>query len=197
MHHGASCSRSGGVIYGLDVAKGLGLLAVLLALAATTAGCGGSSKTSAPASTPSTNSVAPETTGPATTAKTATPTFATAHNCQQLIALGQQFAKAVSSTAGSAAARLSANARALQAMAAAAPSDIRADFQTLATAFNKFVQAYTKAGLKPGRTPTASQLSQIQAASTTFSTPKLRTAEQHLSAWAQKNCSGLGVTTTG
>jgi len=186
------------VIYALDVATKLGFLAVLLALAATVAGCGGSSKKSASSSTtPSTTSVAPETTGPATTAKTATPTFATAHNCQQLIALGQQFAKAVSSTSGSEEARLSADTKALQAMAAAAPSDIRADFQTLAAAFDKFVQAYTKAGLRAGKTPTASQLSQIQAATASFNTQKLRTAERHLTAWAQKNCGGLGVSTTG
>jgi hypothetical protein len=186
------------VIYALDVATKLGFLAVLLALAATVAGCGGSSKKSASSpTTPSTTSVAPETTGPATTAKTATPTFATAHNCQQLIALGQQFAKAVSSTSGSEEARLSADTKALQAMAAAAPSDIRADFQTLAAAFDKFVQAYTKAGISPGKTPTASQLAQIEAASRSFSTAKLRTAERHLTTWAQKNCGGLGVTTTG
>ena len=171
-------------------------MAVLLVLVVAPAGCGGSSKKSA-STAPSTSSVAPQTTGPATTAKTATPTFATAHNCQQLVALGQQFAKLVGSTTGTQAARLNADAKALQALASAAPSDIRTDFQTLATAFNNFVRVYVKSGITAGKTPTASQLSQIQAASTTFSSPKLRGAEQRLNAWAQKNCSGLGVTTTG
>ena len=178
------------------MATRLGLTAVLLVLAVALAGCGGSSKKSA-SSTPSTSSVAPQTTGPATTAKTATPTFATAHNCQQLVALGQQFTKALSATTGNEETRLAAATRELQALAAAAPSEIRADFRSIATAFDKFVHAYRSAGLKPGQQPSAAQLSHIQAAMTSLSTPKLRAAEQHLDAWAQKNCGGLGVTTTG
>jgi len=53
-----------------------------------------------------------------------------------------------------------------------------------------------KAGLKPGQTPTPAQLAQLQAAAKTFSTPKLQAAEQHLTAWAKKNC-GFKTTTTG
>ena len=42
----------------------------------------------------------------------------------------------------------------------------------LAGAFTAFAQAMTKAGLKPGKTPTAAQLAQIEAAAKSFSTPK-------------------------
>jgi hypothetical protein len=36
----------------------------------------------------------------------------------------------------------------------------------------------------------------MAAAAKAFSAPKLQAAEQHLSAWAQKNCGGASTTTT-
>ena len=36
----------------------------------------------------------------------------------------------------------------------------------------------------------------VQAPARVFTVPKLQAAEQHLSAWAHKNC-GIGTTTTG
>jgi len=57
------------------------------------------------------------------------------------------------------------------------------------------MHAFLKAGIKPGTTPTAAQIAQIEAAAKAFSSPKLRAAEQHLSAWAQKNCGGVATTT--
>ena len=75
-------------------------------------------------------------------------------------------------------------------MASAAPSEICGDFQTFATAFSAYGQAFAKAGLQPGKVPSAAQIIQLGAAAKAFNSAKLTAAEQHLSAWAHKNCSG-------
>ena len=72
---------------------------------------------------------------------------------------------------------------------------MRGDFQTLADAFDTYVHALLKAGIKPGQAPTPAQIAKIQAAAKAFSSQKLRAAEQHLAAWAQKNCGGAPTTT--
>ena len=152
------------------------------------AGCGGSSKKSA---SPTTSA------GSTTTSSSAAPKLATSKNCAQLMALGTKLAQTLQTTSGSAETRLRNEAKVFQEYADAAPSDVRGDFQTLASAFNTYMQALLKAGLKPGKAPTPAQIAQIQAAAKAFSTPKLRAAEQHLTAWAQKNCGGIAPTTTG
>ena len=147
-------------------------------------GCGGSSKK--PSASP--------TTAPATTQATATsalPKFATSKNCAQLAALGTKMSQATQAASGKGgSASLTDEAKAFQAMASAAPSEIRGDFETFATAFNNYAQALAKAGYKPGTVPNASQLAQMMKAVKAFSAPELQTAVQHLTAWAQKNCSG-------
>ncbi len=163
---------------------------LVVAFVVIAAGCGG-------ASTSPTTTATAVTTTPATTTTSAAPTFATSKNCAQLIGLAAKFAKALQPTSGNAGASLANEAKVFQAMAGAAPSQIRGDFETLAGAFNVYVHAFAKAGLKPGTVPTAAQLAQIETAAKTFSTPKLQTAEKHLSAWAQKNCGGVNPTTTG
>ena len=148
------------------------------------AGCGGSSKK------PS----ASATTAPATTAASSMtvtlPKFASTKNCEQLAALGTKMSQAMQAASGKGTADLSAEAKGFKAMADAAPSEIRGDFETFATAFNDYAQALDKAGYKPGTVPNAGQLAQMVKAVKAFSAPQLQTAEQHLSAWAQKNCSG-------
>jgi hypothetical protein len=166
------------------------------------AGCGSSKKKAAsPTTTAAGTTTAGTTTAGTTTSATTTtssaPTFATSKNCAQLIGLGAKFAQALQSNSGNAGASLTNETKAFQAMAAAAPSEIRGDFQTIAGAFSVYVQALAKAGFKPGTVPSAAQLAQIQAATKAFSTSKLKAAEQHLSAWSRKNCGGLNTTTTG
>ena len=171
---------------------------VVMAFALIAAGCGGSSKKSAPPTTTATaGAPTTATTTAATTTTSAAPSFGTTKNCAQLLGLGAKFAKALQATAGNAKASITNEANLLQALAAAAPSEIRGDFVTLASAFAAYAQAYAKAGLTPGKTPTAAQLTQLSAAAKAFSTPKLQAAEQHLSAWGHKNCGGLTTTTTG
>ncbi len=148
------------------------------------AGCGGSSKK------PS----ASATTAPATTAASSTtvtlPKFASTKNCAQLAALGTKMSQAMQAASGKGGTDLTAEAKAFQSMADAAPSEIRGDFKTFATAFNAYAQALDKAGYKPGTVPNAGQLAQMMKAVKAFSAPQLQTAEQHMTAWAQKNCSG-------
>ena len=148
------------------------------------AGCGGSSKKSASPTTTSTPAAPTSTSG-------TLPTFAT-KNCPQLKALGTKLAQALQTTSGNAETRLRKEAQLFRSYANAAPAEVRADFQTLAGAFTTYVNALLKAGIKPGTTPTAAQVAQIQAAAKAFDSPKLRVAERHLTAWAQKNCGGTG-----
>jgi hypothetical protein len=156
--------------------KLLALTATVLVVVA--AGCGGSKKTS----------------GSPTT--TSAPKFATAKNCAQLEALGTKLAQSLQATSGSTETKLENEVTIFHQFANAAPSDVRGDFQTLADALDTYVHALLKAGVKAGQVPTPAQIAKIQAATKAFSTPKLRAAQQHLSAWAQKNC-GAAPTTTG
>jgi len=160
---------------------GFKLLAVAaIACVVVAAGCGGSSKKSA---------------SPRTTSSSATPKFATSKNCAQLESLGTKLSQALQATSGSVETRLNKEAQLLHDYANAAPSDVRSDFQTLADAFDTYVHALLKAGIKPGQVPTQAQIAKIQAAAKEFSSAKLRTAEQHLAAWAQKNCGAPTMTT--
>ncbi len=166
----------------------MSLLAVVL-LAVGTA-CGGSAKKSA----------SPTTTAAAATKQstsTVAPSFGSAKNCVQLGALGAKIAQAMQSSSGDAQTSIANEGKALQALASAAPGEIRGDFETFASAFTAYAQAFAKVGFKPGKVPTAAQLAQMATAAKALSTPKLQAAEQHLSAWAQKNCGGARTTTTG
>ena len=171
------------------------VVVVLLAagLATVAAGCGGS-KTSAPATTHSatvhlTLTQATTTSG----GSSAATSFASAHNCQALAGLAAKAAAAVQAS-GNAKNTLQDEQTELQALAKAAPSDISGDFQTFATAFSGFLHALQSSGYKLGSTtpPTAAQAAAFATAAKTFDTPKLKHAEQHLSAWAHQNCKGVG-----
>ncbi len=206
---GAVVPRSG-VIYdrgdgslttALEGASTMGLRVVsvvVVAFVVIAAGCGGSSKKKS--ASPTSAATATATTGAATTKSTTTsvvptttsaaPKFASSKNCAQLVALGARVAKALQPTPGNAEASIANEAKVLKALAGAAPSQIRGDFETFASAFSAYVQAFAKVGITPGKVPTAAQLAQMETAAKAFSTPKLQAAEQHLSAWARKNCVG-------
>lgn len=164
------------------------LAVTVVVCAVVAAGCGGSKKKSA---SPTTSSTSAGT----TTRGSAAPKFATSKNCAQLEALGTKLSQALQTTSGSAETRLNKEAQLLHDYANAAPSDVRGDFQTLADAFDTYVHALLKAGIKAGQAPTPAQIAKIQAAAKAFSSQKLRAAEQHLAAWSQKNCGGAPTTT--
>ena len=161
------------------------LVAGLVALAA---GCGGGSKSSSP---PSSTEVTLTATTSSSSGSVAS--FASAHNCQALAGLAAKAAAAVEASGNSTNA-LQTEATELQALAKAAPSDISGDFQTFATAFSGFLHTLQSSGYKLGSKtpPTAAQAAALAKAAKSFDTPKLKQAEQHLSAWARQNCSGVG-----
>jgi hypothetical protein len=164
------------------------LLAVVLLVVGTA--CGGSAKKSA---SPTTTAAAATTQSTSTVGRS----FSSTKNCVQLAALGAKIAQAMQSSSGDAQTSIANEAKALQALASAAPEEIRGDFETFASAFTAYIQAFEKVGLKSGTAPTAAQLAQMATAAKALSTPKLQAAEQHLSAWSQKNCGGAPTTTTG
>jgi hypothetical protein len=92
---------------------------------------------------------------------------------------------------GNATVNLNNEATMLKSLASAAPSEIRGDFETFAGAFSAYAAALSKSGYKPGKVPTAAQLTALASASKAFSSTKLQAAEKHLTAWSQKNCGGL------
>jgi hypothetical protein len=164
---------------------------VVIVLVVVVAGCGGGKKKSA---APATSAAGSTTTSAASTA--AAPTFASTKNCQQLVALGAKISQALQPSAGGGSSSISNEVDVFKALASAAPAEIRGDFETFAGAFSAYAQAMAKAGLKPGKVPTAAQLAALATVEKTFSAPKLQVAERHLAAWAQKNC-GTQTTTTG
>ena len=160
------------------------LVAAVMLIAA---GCGGSSKKSSaqPTTAPSAATTT-STTAPAGSA------FASSKNCRELAALGAKMSQAMQATSGKGGSDLENQGKAFQAMASAAPSEIRADFETYASALDVYAQAWAKAGFKPGTVPTAAQVAQMAIAVKAFSSPKLQAAVQHLTAWTQKNCTATG-----
>lgn len=157
------------------------------------AGCGssksaGSASGNGPTTTQDT-STTPVGSIPSTTTGV-TGSFATARNCRQFAGLAAKIAGAMSPTSGDTKSSLQTEARELQAFADAAPSDIKGDFQTFATAFSSYLQALAHSGYTLGATtpPTAAQVAALTNAAKVFSSAKLTKAEQHLSTWVQGNC---------
>jgi hypothetical protein len=164
-------------------------------LVAIAAGCGGGGKKS-PSTTSGAGNGAPTTTQQNTTTSSggSVPSFASAKNCQDMAGLAAKVAAAVEAS-GSGSNALEIEATELQALAKAAPSDIRGDLQTFAVAFSGFLHALDKAGYKLGSStpPTAAQVAAFTKAAKALDTAKLKHAEQHLSAWARQNCKGVKV----
>jgi len=169
-------------------------LGIAVALVVLASGCGGGGKKAA-SETTTTPAAAKKSTTSTEAGKASTPSFASTHNCGQLAALGAQVAKSLQTTSGNFQATVANEDKVLQAMARAVPSEIRGDFQTFASAFHTYLQAIAKLKLKAGAVPTAAQTADLTNATKSLSTVKLQAAEQHLSAWAQKNCGGLTTTT--
>ena len=178
----------------LVVAAALGVLLIAL-----TAGCG-SKKSASSSQTTTTNSSSgtstEATTNEATTTEATTtttssgsnPSFASTKNCAQLASLASKLTNSVGGKVD-----LKGYSDAMDALANAAPDEIKSDFKTFADAFKGFASAMADAGLKPGETPTAAQIAKLSAASQKLSTPKIQAATRHLEAWGQKNC-GLSST---
>ena len=162
-----------------SIRQGLVVAALVVGLAILATGCGGGSSPSSAGTTQQTT-----TTGSSGTS------FASAKNCRDFAGLAGKIASAMSPTSGDTQSAIQAESQELQALADAAPSDIKGDFQTFATAFSSYMQALQSSGYKLGSTtpPTAAQLAALATAAKAFSTTKLTRAEQHLSTWVSANC---------
>jgi cytochrome c556 len=163
------------------------LAAVLVALAA---GCGGGSSPSSAGQTQQTTTQQQMTTQQTSTAISCS-NFASAKNCLAFAGVAAKIASAMApTTSGGTQAAFQAEVRNLQAFADAAPSEVKADFQTFATAFSGYLQALQQSGYKLGSStpPTASQMAAIVQATKAFDTSKLKAAEKHLQSWASANC---------
>ncbi len=173
------------------------VVVVILAagLVAVAAGCGGggkksSSSNSSGGTTHSTMATTTETSG-----GSGSTSFASAKNCQDLAGLAAKAESALTAAGGNPATALNSEANILQGLANAAPSDIRDDFRTMATAFSGFVSALQKSGYKPGSTsaPSAAQVAALTKAAKSLDTAKVRAAEAHLTTWAKQNCKGVHI----
>jgi hypothetical protein len=171
-------------------------VAILAAgLVAVAAGCGGGgSKSPSSTSTQMSETTVSRTT---TGGSGSVPNFASAKNCQDLAGLAAKAASSLQATSGNPASTLDKLAQEMQALANAAPAEIRGDFQTVAAAFTSYLGALEKAGYKPGKAltspPSPSQIAALTKAAKSFDTPKLMQAEQHLQNWVDKNCKGVNA----
>lgn len=181
------------------------LLPLAAVVAVLVAACGGSSnstttktttshksaashKSSAAPTNTSTSAAANKGSVSKTISTTTTPTFASVSNCTNLSGVGEQFAKAMSSSTSGGKFDLSAMVKAYQNLANEAPSAIRSDVQVIATAFAGYASALQKAGYKFGTVPSASQIGALESAAKSFDVPKLKSASSAIEAWAVANC---------
>jgi ABC-type Zn uptake system ZnuABC Zn-binding protein ZnuA len=174
---------------------------VTAAVAAATlaaAGCGGSKSSVGTTTEAVTTQAAPTTTVAAATTTTSSSkgsgSFSSTKNCIELASLAAKVEKSIAPT-GNGSVDLSKQADAMKALASAAPSAIKGDFQTFADAYASFAKAYGSAGIKTGSAPSAAQIAKLTAAAKSLSTPKVQAAMQHLEAWGKANCAGLTATT--
>lgn len=175
------------------------LTVAVLALATA---CGGHSKKAAPpppatrtATTTHTSTAATKTashtssTGVTGQTQTSRSAFASPSHCILLRSLGAKISQSIPTTFEVSRTNIAAETAALRALAGAAPSEIRGDFDTYIGVFGGYMRAFESVGLKPGRAPTKAQYAQIRKAATrVINTPGLATAEQHLKHWVRANC---------
>jgi hypothetical protein len=119
--------------------------------------------------------------------------FASTKNCKELEGLAAKVSQSFQPNANGEL-DLSKEADALDALANAAPDEIKGDFKTFAEAFKKFAKVYGDVKIKPGQTPSAEQIAKLTAAAQSFNTAKLQQATTHLSTWASSHC---GISSTG
>jgi hypothetical protein len=171
--------------------KQLAAAMLVAGLVAVAAGCGGGSSNSSTTTLSASKTISNSAT--TSSSSSSSTSFASAKNCQDLAGLAAKAAAAVAASGNSSNALQTESAE-LQALAQAAPSDIKGDFQAFAAAFSGFLHTLQSSGYKLGSKtpPTAAQAAAFAKAAKSFDTPKLKQAEQHLNAWAHQNCKGFG-----
>jgi hypothetical protein len=152
----------------------------VLALAFT--GCGSKkSAATTETTTTETTTTTTETTTAATdttsTDTTGTPDFASAKNCREFAQITSQISSALTGSGSVADVQ-----KAFDELAAAAPSEIKGDFETLSKYFGQVADAV--GNLKAGETPSADAIAKLQAIDTT----EVNQASQNIAKWTSENC---------
>jgi hypothetical protein len=164
------------------------------------AGCGGDDN-SASGDTTATETTTTETTETETTETETTDTtetettettettdlsdFATSANCKEFRQIGTKLSAAFT---GGGTEDLQEVKQYFNDLVAAAPDEIKGDFQTIADAYGKIADALKGYDPSSGQPPSASQLAKLQQLSTSLDQAKLTQAGQNISKWAQENC---------
>jgi hypothetical protein len=170
------------------------LALVVLSFALVAAGCGGGSNESAATTETTTETTTSDTTtteetstGETTTSEDTTGgTFNwTSKDCQSLVKayVGLSAAVGAASTGQDVSPQIEQFSRYVDEV----PEEIRADVQTIASAYGEFATKLKDIGYKPGDVPTAEQLQQLEAASGSISSD-VQAAGERVSAWTSKNC---------
>ena len=167
------------------------LLIALVAACGSKKSSNGTTTTTPAAATQSTGTGSGTSTG--SSSGSSSGSFASTKNCKDLEGLAAKVSQSFQPN-GNGELDLKKEADALDALANAAPNEIKSDFKTFADAFKKFAQVYGDVKIKPGETPTATQIAKLTEAAKSFNSAKLQQATQHLSAWASSHC---GISPTG
>ncbi len=162
------------------------------------AGCGGDNKSASETTTATTEATTTETTTTETTPTETTSTdttattdtsgstdFASAKNCQEFAQIQAKMSGALTGSTN-----VQDLKDAFDQLTAAAPAEIKDDFQTLSDYITQVADAV--GNLKAGETPSADALAKLQSIDTTKATQ----AGQNIGAWTAKNCGGTTPTTT-
>lgn len=76
----------------------------------------------------------------------------------------------------------------LDAMAEAAPDEIKDDFAVIAQELGAFYNALVEMGYEPGATPDADQLAELSALAESINTDAFEEAGDNINAWFEENC---------
>jgi hypothetical protein len=120
-----------------------------------------------------------------TTETSASDDFATAENCEEFAQIGAQVSEAITGTAD-----VDEIKAAFDELAAAAPDDIRPDFEVLARYMTAIAEALGGADLGAGETPDPSALAKLAQIDATEATA----ASTNISRWVTENCTGTTTT---
>ena len=114
------------------------------------------------------------------------PSFDSIKNCTQLVSLGKKVSKRPSRRrpAWQQGRRFTKEVELFKALADASPSDIRGDFETLATRSPPRPRRFRRRTSRPARRPLPRSWRSSRAAGKAFSAPKVAGSREHLEAWA-------------
>jgi hypothetical protein len=168
----------------------------LVVVAVAVVGCGSSSdKSSAPAAATESSDNSGNNAEATTEESSSGSLEGSKEDCLKLAQLGQKYTKALQAanptSGGDVKAQLSATAKAFQEFADEAPDAVKNDFKVFGAAFTAYADALGGVDLNSGQAPSAADIAKLQAAAQKLNNSDLQQASAHLSAWAQKNCSGV------